>query len=182
MNQKDKHIESAYKHVSKGNYDNAIDEYLKILEEDPKDHKAYYALGELYLKSNKNKEAIINLSKAAALFCRDGFYNKAKSIYEKILTIDDKIIEAREDLADVCQKTGNLNISITQFMLAAEGYEKIGKHDEASQMLQKAIIVEDSLKILKDQENIKGIVESLKKLNQSDGIYMKINPRTGYPI
>src|SRR5207248_10202680 len=88
---------SAEKYLASGKVPQAIEEYLKILKEDPKDWNLMIQMGDLYLKITKNSDAVGMFQKVADHYYADGFFLKAIAIYKRINKLDPA-------LTDICIK------------------------------------------------------------------------------
>ena len=85
---KRKILASAQKHMQKGALDKALKDYQTLLEADPKDLNLRLKVGDLYLRLNKNDEAVTAYLKVAERFMKDGFDAKAVALYKQITRID----------------------------------------------------------------------------------------------
>jgi tetratricopeptide (TPR) repeat protein len=103
---KEKILGLAQKYILKGHSKKAIQEYLKLIEEAPKDKRLYLKLGDLYLKNGENEKAIKEYLKLADLYAEEDLNFRAISIYKRVLSIDSKFIEAFHKIANLYLKEG----------------------------------------------------------------------------
>jgi len=103
---KEKILALAQKYILKGHSKKAIQEYLKLIEEAPKDKRLYLKLGDLYLKNGENEKAIKEYLKLADLYAEEDLNFRAISIYKRVLSIDSKFIEAFHKIANLYLKEG----------------------------------------------------------------------------
>lgn len=103
---KEKVLDLAQKYIQKGQSKKAIQEYLKLIEADPKDKRLYLKLGDLYFKNRENEKAIKEYLKLADLYTEEDLNSRAISVYKKILSIDPKRIEALNKIAKLYLKEG----------------------------------------------------------------------------
>src|ERR1041385_878200 len=96
-------LKSAEKFVATGKTAQAIDEYLKVLKENPKEWNVMIQVGDLYLKINKTAEAVDHFQRVADHYFSDGFFLKAIAIYKRINKLD-------PSLTDICIKLADLYI------------------------------------------------------------------------
>lgn len=103
---KEKTLELAQRYLLKGQLKKAIQEYLKLIEADPKDKRLYLKLGDLYYKNGEKEKAIKEYLKLADLYAEEELNFRAISIYKKILSIDPKRVEALHKIAKLYLKEG----------------------------------------------------------------------------
>src|SRR5438876_6879869 len=128
---KNKVMEAAQKLVEKGQTDKAIKEYLKVVQEDPKDVRVWLKIGDLYAKKGAKSEATETYMKVAQFYSEQGFYLKAVAVYKQILKIDGRLIDVNLKLADVYRQLGLLSDAMQQYELVAAFYHREGKTKEA---------------------------------------------------
>ncbi len=103
---KEKILNLVRKYILKGQPKKAIQEYLRLIEEAPKDKRLYLKLGDLYLKNGENEKAIKEYLKLADLYAEEDLNFRAISIYKRVLSIDSKFIEAFHKIANLYLKEG----------------------------------------------------------------------------
>ncbi|MBN2384509.1 tetratricopeptide repeat protein [bacterium] len=128
---KKKVLKIAQKHVKKGNWDAAIDEYKKLIEDSPKDRNLHNTVGDLYSKKGDNELAIEEYKQAAKSFEEDGFVPQTIALYRKILRIDNSRVEVYSKLAQLYSDQGLTREAIAQFKIVADHYTKKGNVKKA---------------------------------------------------
>ncbi len=128
---KNKVMEAAQKFVEKGQVDKAIKEYLKVVQEDPKDVRVWLKVGDLYAKKGAKAEATETYLKVAQFYGEQGFYLKAVAVYKQILKIEPRLVDVNLKLAEVYRQLGLLSDAMQQFELVAAHYHREGKTREA---------------------------------------------------
>ena len=103
---RDQLLQSAEKHVAKGKLDQALKDYLRVLDENPKDIATLNQVGDLYVRMNRPAESIPFFTRIADFYSRDGFFLKAIAIYKKINKIDPARLDVYDRLADLYHKQG----------------------------------------------------------------------------
>ena len=81
-------LQSAEKAVAKGKLDQALKDYLRVLDDNPKDISTLNKVGDLYVRLNRSSDSIPYFTKIAEICSLDGFFLKAIAIYKKINKID----------------------------------------------------------------------------------------------
>ena len=136
---KNKVIAAAQKFVQKGQYDKAIKEYAKIVEEDPRDVRIWLKIGDLHAKRNAPKEAVDTYSKVAEFYSEQGFYLKAVAVYKQILKIDSKLVEINLRLAELYKQLGLLSDAMQQYEQVSNFYHQAGRTKEALAALRQIV-------------------------------------------
>ena len=139
---KSKVLKSAEKYLSAGKINPAIEEYLKILKEHPKDWNLMIQLGDMYLKVNKTPEAIQHFLKVADHYYSDGFFLKAIAIYKRITKLDPSQIEVCIKLADLYLKQGLTMDAKSQLQVVSQHYLAKNKASDAIRTLKMLIEIE----------------------------------------
>lgn len=103
---KEKIFDLAQKYTLKRQFQKAIKEYLKLIEESPKDKRLYLKIGDLYLKTGESEKSIQEYLKLADLYAEEDLNSRAISIYKKVLSINPKLVEAHHRMAKLYLKEG----------------------------------------------------------------------------
>ena len=101
-------LKKAEKLVRQGRLDQAIAEYVRVVDDNPGDWSTANTLGELYAKAGQAAEAIEQYARIGEHFAEDGFYPKAAALYKKILKLKPNDETAQIALADISAKQGLL--------------------------------------------------------------------------
>src|SRR6478672_6835996 len=139
---RDQLLQSAEKHVAKGKLDQALKDYLRVLDENPKDIATLNRVGDLYVRMNRQAESIPFFTRIAEFYSRDGFFLKAIAIYKKINKIDPARLDVYDRLADLYHKQGLTQDARSQYQVLADHYLKTGKNDEAVAAYKKMAAVD----------------------------------------
>src|SRR5712692_7601296 len=108
-------LQSAEQAVAKGKLDQALKDYLRVLDDNPKDISTLNKVGDLYVRMNRPGESIPYFTRIADHYSRDGFFLKAIAIYKKINKIDPARLEVYDRLADLYQKSNKPDDAITAY-------------------------------------------------------------------
>ena len=115
-------ISNAERLVSRGKLQAAIDQYRKLLAQNPDDTSTLNRVGDLYARLDQVDEAIDLFSKAADHFTREGFFLKGIAIYKKIIRLDPARIESGAKLADLQRRQGLITDARVQYQSVAKQY------------------------------------------------------------
>ncbi|MGC4082430.1 MAG: tetratricopeptide repeat protein [Vicinamibacterales bacterium] len=95
-------LRQAEKLLRQGKLDLAIGEYLRLVEEQPRDWNTGNLLGDLYVRAGQMDSAIGQFARIAESLHTEGFLSKAAALYKKILKLrpdDDRALVAAGELA-----------------------------------------------------------------------------------
>ncbi|HEV7768341.1 MAG TPA: tetratricopeptide repeat protein, partial [Thermoanaerobaculia bacterium] len=129
--QRDKVIANAEKLVAKGKIEPAIKEYERLLEDSPNDVNTLNRIGDLWVRVNRNDEAVKVFGKIADHYSKDGFFLKAIAIFKKINKLDPSKLEIYAKLADLYAKQGLAMEAKSQYQVLADYYLKHGEPSSA---------------------------------------------------
>jgi tetratricopeptide (TPR) repeat protein len=99
-------LKKAEKLLRQGRLDAAIAEYLRVVEDQPRDWNTANTLGDLYVRANQADKAVAQFARIADHFFQDGFYPKAAALYKKILKIVPEDEPSQLHLADISVRLG----------------------------------------------------------------------------
>jgi pilus assembly protein FimV len=139
---KNKIIQAATRYVQKGQYDKAIKEYQRIIEEDPRDIRVLLKIGELHQKRGDNKESAATLLRVAEAYSNDGFFLKAAAVYKQVLKLNPVLLDVNLRLAELYQQLGLMSDAMQQYQLVANAYEKQGNSGASLNLFKKLVDLE----------------------------------------
>jgi tetratricopeptide (TPR) repeat protein len=108
-------LKKAEKLLRQGRLDGAIAEYVRVVEDQPRDWNTANALGDLYARGNQPEKAVAQYARIADHFLQDGFYPKASALYKKILKLVPDQEQAQLHLAEISVKQGLLKDAKTHY-------------------------------------------------------------------
>jgi pilus assembly protein FimV len=130
-------LQSAEKLLSRGKLDQALKEYLRVLEDNPKDISTLNKVGDLYVRLNRPADSIPYFTRIADYYSKDGFFLKAIAIYKKINKIDPAQLDVYDRLADLYHKQGLVQDARSQYQVLADHYQKNNRHQDAISVYKK---------------------------------------------
>ena len=80
-------LRNAEKLLRQGKVDAAIAEYVRVVEDNPRDWNTANVLGDLYVRTSRSDKAIEQFLRIADSLREQGFLPKAAALYKKILKI-----------------------------------------------------------------------------------------------
>ncbi|MEX2270887.1 MAG: tetratricopeptide repeat protein [Vicinamibacterales bacterium] len=101
-------LRSAEKAVQAGKIDHAIAEYLRIVEQQPRDLNSANTLGDLYARAGQVDSAVAHYTRIAEHLLAEGFLPKASALFKKMLKIQPENEHALLQLGTIAAKQGLL--------------------------------------------------------------------------
>lgn len=99
-------LKNAEKLLRQGKLEPAIAEYLKVVEEQPRDWNTANTLGDLYLRANRADQAVDQFIRIADSLNEEGFLPKAAALYKKIIKIKPDHEHALLQAAEIAASQG----------------------------------------------------------------------------
>ena len=137
-------LQSAEKLLARGKLDQALKEYLRVLEDNPKDISTLNKVGDLYVRMNRPGDSIPFFTRIADFYAKDGFFLKAIAIFKKINKIDPAQLEVYDKLADLYHKQGLVQDARSQYQVLADHYQKNNRVGEAIAVYKKMAAIDPS--------------------------------------
>ena len=126
-----KAMRNAERFLSQGKIRAAINEYQRIVENDPKDFSTLNILGDLHAKNFNKQEAVGCFTQVAEHYNNQGFSHKAIAIYNKIFRIEPDSMEISAKLAQLYHLKGSVAEARKHYISLAERYQNKGQKIEA---------------------------------------------------
>src|SRR4029450_3407495 len=92
--------------MRQGRLEQAVAEYVRIVEEFPRDWSTANTLGELFVRAGQPAQAVEQYSRIAEHFVDEGFYPKAAALYKKVLKLTPQDEAGQLKLADISGRQG----------------------------------------------------------------------------
>jgi tetratricopeptide (TPR) repeat protein len=136
---KQKALQAAERCMLQGKLQNAIDEYQKILKNDPRDLTVLNTVGELHVRMNRVDEGAQCFRKVAESYASDGFMVKAIAMYKKLAKLSPDSADCRQKLAELYSSQGLFSDARAQYASLAEFYLQARNSEAAIAVLRKAL-------------------------------------------
>ena len=156
---KDKSRAKAERYLQQNKLPNAISEYGKILQVEPRDLAILNTVGDIYSRLGQNKEAIERFRVIAEAYAADGTLLKSIAMYKKIVKLDTNDLAAMEKLAELYRKQGLVSDARSALLQAAEVYTRKGQSKETLRLLKQLVLF--------DPENVQVITRTADLMNAS---------------
>jgi tetratricopeptide (TPR) repeat protein len=143
-----KAVQAAEKFLKAGKLPEAITEYKKLAEDNPRDMNVFNKLGDLCVRVGKNQDAIRYFLRIADFYSSDGFFLKAIAMYKKVSKLDPSNMDCLQKLAGLYLKQGLTIEAKAQFVEVADHFVKGAQFKKAIEILPRVLEIEpDNLKI-----------------------------------
>lgn len=123
---RDATLKKAEKLLRQGKLDGAIAEYVRLVEEHPKDWNAMNALGDLYVRAGQVENASAQFLRIADHLYAEGFFPKAAALYKKSLKIRPEDEQTMLRLAEIAARQGVFVDAKTYYRQLADRRRKRG--------------------------------------------------------
>jgi tetratricopeptide (TPR) repeat protein len=146
---KSKLVANAQKLLHQGKVAQAIQEYVQILKNEPKDQATLMTVGDLYVRQGDTSQALEYFERLAQIYLADGFVTKAIAIYKKIAKLAPEETRPVEKLAELYVQQGVLSEARPIYLQLAELHQRAGRQPQAAALLRKLLEAEpDNLRVL----------------------------------
>jgi tetratricopeptide (TPR) repeat protein len=139
VTKKDKFLAAAQKFLERGSLDKALPEFMKAVQEDPKDTRTWLRIAEIHVKRGDNEKATEVYLRTADLYVEQGFFQRAVAVYKNIVKLSPGFVEAYLKLAEIYRQLGLLSDAVQQFEQASVVFQKTGRVKEAMGALRQIV-------------------------------------------
>jgi pilus assembly protein FimV len=139
---KTKILREGERYVQQGKISSAINEYLKIIKDEPEDVLILNTLGDLYLRQSRVSEANRLFLRVAEKYANDSFLQKAIAVYKKILRSNPNDLEVNMLLASLYERQGMNVDARNQYLLIGDLCAGDGKTKESLDAFEKAVVID----------------------------------------
>jgi tetratricopeptide (TPR) repeat protein len=135
-------LNTIQKYIQRGQIDKAIKNLESIIDIDPNDASLYIKNGDLYLRKGKKEEAKEAYNKAAQIYLKDGFNNRAIATYKMVSRIDPDDLRVNISIAELFEKQGLVGDALQQYKYVATINDQQKKYSEMYNILKKIVELE----------------------------------------
>ncbi|MCA1585006.1 MAG: tetratricopeptide repeat protein [Acidobacteria bacterium] len=127
-------LKKAEKALRQGRIDAAIQEYVRLIEAQPRDWNSANALGDLYVRAGQPERGVAEYTRIADHLAGEGFYSKAAALFKKILKIKSDNDYALMQSGELAIKQGLIGDAKKAFQVVAERRRTTGDKKGAAEM------------------------------------------------
>ena len=128
-------LKQAEKLLRQGKLDGAIAEYVRLVEDQPRDWNAINALGDLYARAGDADRAVAQFTRIADFLVGEGFLQKAAALYKKALKARSDHEPALLQLGEIAARQGLLADAKIYFRQLARQRRERGDERGAAEVL-----------------------------------------------
>jgi tetratricopeptide (TPR) repeat protein len=147
---REKALLSAQKFIDKKRFDRALEEYQRILREEPNDTRTLLKLGDLQIRMQAFADAMSTYDRVAQLYEAQGFAVKAVAVYKQIRDhiqkrspdLADKFVHVVPRLAQIYAKLQLTSDAIQAYDEVATRYLRLGRKQEAIEIYQQMVALD----------------------------------------
>ncbi len=139
---KAKVLASAEKFVQQGKLHNAITEYEKIIEKEPKDLTVLNTIGDLYARLGQTEKASDFFKRVGDTYAAEGFTVKAIAMYKKLTKLNASSTAVVQRLAELYTQQGLYKDARQQYLQLADGFIKSNDLIGAANIFQKMLEID----------------------------------------
>jgi tetratricopeptide (TPR) repeat protein len=147
---REKVLQAAQKHVDKKKFDKAIQEYQKIIQQDPNDARTLLKIGDLQARMEAYAEAIATYDRVGQFYSAQGFALKAIAVYKQIRELIKKHVPQLEDryghivpkLATIYTELGLTSDALAAYDEVATRLQRAGRDRDAIDVFRKMVALD----------------------------------------
>ncbi len=130
--------------AARGQFDEAIAEWKKLLNNSPDDAATYNTIGDLHLKRKASADAMESFLQAGKAFQAAGAAVKAIAVYKKILKVDPNQLKIYKLLGDLNAERGLVSNAVAEYQTLGNLLVKAGKTRDALEIFRTIINLDSS--------------------------------------
>ena len=162
----------ADKLLAAGRLDKAIEEYRKLLEDNPKDLPLMNRIGDLCVQAKRTGEAIDIFKRLGISYERDGFTQKGIAVLKKATRLAPDDLDMSQRLADMYRQVGMIKDALQVHLTVAEYFTKKGLIKRALEEFAK--VVELDPKNLKNKVKLADLYNKEGMKDRAAAIYLEV--------
>jgi len=141
---RDAALKTAERLLRQGKLDGAIEQYVRLVEEQPRDWNSINTLGDLYVRAGDTERAVIQYSRIADHLFEEGFFPKAAALYKKVLKVRSDHEHTLLRLSDIAARQGLLADAKQYLRQLAQQRKSRGDHRGVADCILRMATVDES--------------------------------------
>ena len=155
-----------------GKVERAIDEFQKLVDDNPKDYSTLNQVGDLSVQIGRVREGVEIHKRLGSAYERDGFHARAAAIFQKVVRNAPEDIDAAQRLADLYRQMNRPVDSVRVHLQVAEHFQKKGLIKRALEEFNKVIDLDP--KNLKMKVKLADLYNKEGMKDRAAGIYLEV--------
>ena len=139
LTKKDKHLAAAQKFLERGQPERALEEFSRVVEEDPSDTRTRLKMAEIYAQRGDLPQARDIYLATAEIYLGQGFLDKAATLYKSVLKLMPRQPAVRVRLGDTYRQLGRVADALRELDLAATEFAEAGRPADALPALRRIV-------------------------------------------
>jgi tetratricopeptide (TPR) repeat protein len=181
---------AAQKHVEKRRFDKAIEEYQRIVAEDPNDARTLLKIGDLYLKLEQYPQSIATYERVGQYYSLQGFALKAIAVYKQIREIIHKHVPHLEDrfghivprLAEIYTQLGLTSDALAAYDEVATRLQRAGRDRDAIDIFRKIVDLDPNnplphLRLAEAFVRVRDLDNAIARFGNASDLLLKLGRR-----
>jgi len=162
----------ADKFLTAGKVERAIDEFQKLVDDNPKDYNTLNQIGDLCVQIGRVKEGVEIHKRLGTAYERDGFHARAAAIFQKVVRNAPEDIDAAQRLADLYRQMNKTTDAVKVHLQVAEHFQKKGLIKRALEEFNKVVDLDP--KNLKMKVKLADLYNKEGMKDRAAGIYLEV--------
>lgn len=162
----------ADKLLTAGKVERAIEEFHKLVEDNPKDYSTLNQIGDLYVQIGRQREGVEIHKRLGGSYERDGFHARAAAIFQKVVRNAPDDIDAAQRLADLYRQMNKVTDAVKVHLQVAEHFQKKGLIKRALEEFNKVVDLDP--KNLKMKVKLADLYNKEGMKDRAAGIYLEV--------
>ena len=162
----------ADKLLTAGKVERALDEFQKLIEDNPKDYNTLNQIGDLYVQIGRVREGVEIHKRLGGSYERDGFHARAAAIFQKVVRNSPEDIDAAQRLADLYRQMNKTPDAVKVHLQVAEHFQKKGLIKRALEEFNKVVDLDP--KNLKMKVKLADLYNKEGMKDRAAGIYLEV--------
>ncbi|MBI1753823.1 MAG: tetratricopeptide repeat protein [Acidobacteria bacterium] len=162
----------ADKFLTAGKVERAIDEFQKLVDDNPKDYNTLNQIGDLCVQIGRVKEGVEIHKRLGGAYERDGFHARAAAIFQKVVRNAPEDIDAAQRLADLYRQMNKTGDAVKVHLQVAEHFQKKGLIKRALEEFNKVVDLDP--KNLKMKVKLADLYNKEGMKDRAAGIYLEV--------
>ncbi len=133
---------AAQKQVRKGNWQKAISEYEKLVDDDGSDVRSRLKLADLYTRVGKEDEAIDSYKAVGRHHASQDFYQKAVAVYKQAIRLQPEDGDLHRRVGEAYHRLDRLKDAAEAYRDAQRRYKKAGRREMQRKVLEELIRID----------------------------------------
>jgi tetratricopeptide (TPR) repeat protein len=158
--------------LSTGKVERAIEEFQKLIDDNPKDYNTLNQIGDLSVQIGRVKEGVEIHKRLGSAYERDGFHARAAAIFQKVVRNAPEDIDAAQRLADLYRQMNRPADSVRVHLQVAEHFQKQGLIKRALEEFNKVVDLDP--KNLKMKVKLADLYNKEGMKDRAAGIYLEV--------